>query len=41
VLDARTQRAYSFTREGMWEASEGALRTAEPEIAVPLAEIFS
>ena len=41
MLDPRTRRAYSFTREGMREASEGVLRTADPEIAVPLAEIFS
>ena len=41
VLDPRTRRAYSFTREGMREASEGVLRTDEPEIVVPLAEIFS
>lgn len=41
VLDPRTRRAYSFTREGMREASEGVLRTREPEIVVPLAEIFS
>ncbi len=40
VLDPRTRRAYSFTREGMREASD-VLRTSEPEIAVPLAEIFS
>ncbi len=41
VLDPRTRRAYSFTREGMREASEGVLRTVDPEIVVPLAEIFS
>ena len=41
VLDPRTQRAYSFTREGMREASGGLLRTDEPEIVVPLAGIFS
>jgi Uma2 family endonuclease len=40
VLDPRTRRAYSFTREGTWEA-DGILRTSEPEIAVPLEEIFS
>jgi len=40
VLDPRTRRAYSFTRDGMREASEGVLRTADPEIVVPLAEIF-
>ena len=41
VLDPRTKRGYSFTREGMREASEGVLRTGEPEILVPLGEIFS
>jgi len=40
VLDPRTRRAYSFTREGMREA-DGILRTSEPDIAVPLEEIFS
>jgi Uma2 family endonuclease len=41
VLDPRTKRAYSFTREGMREASDGVLRTGEPEIEIPLGEIFS
>jgi|SRR5579862_4358084 len=41
VLDPRSRRAYSFTRDGMREASEGVLRAADPEIVVPLAEIFS
>ena len=41
VFDPRTRRAYSFTREGMREAREGVLRTGEPEIVVPLGEIFS
>jgi Uma2 family endonuclease len=41
VLDPRTRHAYTFTREGMREASEGVLRTSEPEIVVPLTDIFS
>jgi Uma2 family endonuclease len=40
VLDPRTRRAYAFTGEGMHEAANGMLRTVDPEIAVPLAEIF-
>jgi hypothetical protein len=41
VLDPRIRQAYTFTREGMREASEGVLRTSEPEIVVPLTDIFS
>jgi Uma2 family endonuclease len=41
VSDPRTRRAYTFTREGMQEASDGVLRSGDPEIVVPLGEIFS
>lgn len=41
VLDPRTKRAYDYTSEGMREAKDGILRTDDPQITVPLAEIFS
>jgi Uma2 family endonuclease len=41
VLDPRTRRAYDYTATGMREAKDGVLRTDDPQIAVPLAEIFS
>ena len=41
VLDPRTRRAYDYTSTGMREAKDGVLRTDDPLIAVPLAEIFS
>ena len=41
VLDPRTKRAYDCTATGMQEAKDGFLRTDDPQIAVPLAEIFS
>jgi len=41
VLDPRTRRAYDYTPTGMQEAKDGILRTDDPQIAVPLAEIFS
>lgn len=33
--------AYIHTAEGSREAKDGVLRTENPEIAVPLAEIFA
>ncbi len=40
LIDPRTRRAYDFTGESMREAKDGILRTQNPEIIVPLAEIF-
>lgn len=40
LLDPRTKRAYVYTAGGMQEVKDGVLRTAGPEIAVPLAELF-
>ena len=40
VVDPRTRRAYIHTASGAVEAKDGVLRTAEPELSVPLAEIF-
>jgi Uma2 family endonuclease len=40
LLNPKTKRAQVYTAEGMREAKQGVLRTENPEIAVPLAEIF-
>jgi len=40
VLDPRTKRAYDYTAADMREAKDGVLRTDDPQITVPLAEIF-
>ena len=40
VVDPRTRRAYVHTAGGALEAKDGVLRTAGPELSVPLAEIF-
>jgi Uma2 family endonuclease len=40
LIDPRTRRAYDFTGEGMREAKDRILRTQNPEIIVPLAELF-
>ena len=41
LLNPKTKRARVYTAEGMREAKQGVLRTENPEIVVPLAEIFS
>jgi len=41
VLDPQAKRAYGYTTSGMHEATDGVLRTQHPDIAVPLAELFS
>jgi len=40
LVDPQTRRAYVYTSDGMTEVKDGVLRTREPEIAVPLAEVF-
>jgi Uma2 family endonuclease len=40
VLDPRTKRAYLYTPEGSREVKD-ALRTQNPEIVVPLEELFA
>ena len=40
VFDPRTQRAWTYTRQEIREVTDGVLRTANPDIAVPFAEIF-
>lgn len=41
VIDPRLKRAWVYTTEGSHEAKDGVLRTADPEIALPLAELFT
>ncbi|HYM12347.1 MAG TPA: Uma2 family endonuclease [Bryobacterales bacterium] len=41
VVNPRTRRGYVHTSEGSREAKDGVLRTQDPEIALPLAEMFS
>ena len=40
LLDPRTHGAFVYTAGGMQEVKDGILRTADPEMAVPLAELF-
>ena len=40
VLDPRDRRAWACTKEGNAEIRDGVLRTENPLLAVPLAEIF-
>ena len=40
VVNPRTRRGYMYTHEGMREAKDGILRTADPVIELPLAEMF-
>ncbi len=40
VLEPWTKRAYIYSRDGMQEVTDGYLRTADPELAVPLSEIW-
>jgi len=41
VINPRSRRAYIHTPEGSREAKDGVLRTENPAIAIPLAEIFA
>lgn len=41
VIDPSSRRAYDYTAAGMREVKNGVLRADDPQIAVPLAEIFS
>jgi Uma2 family endonuclease len=40
LVNPQSRRAYVYTGEGMTEVKDGVLRTRDPEIAVPLAEVF-
>jgi len=41
VINPRNRRGWIYTSDGMTEAKDGLLRTQNPEITVPLAEIFA
>jgi Uma2 family endonuclease len=40
LLNPRSRRAFVYTADGSREAKDGILRTENPEIVVPLAEVF-
>ena len=40
VINPRTQCAWTHTKEGSQKAKDGILRTQDPEIELPLPEIF-
>lgn len=40
LADPRTKRAYVYKSVGSHEAKDGVLRTGNPEILIPLKEIF-
>jgi Uma2 family endonuclease len=40
LVNPRSRRAFVYTAEGGGEAKDGILRTENPEIVVPLAEVF-
>ena len=40
LLDPRTKRAYVYTAAGMHEVKDGILHTSNPDLAVPLADLF-
>jgi Uma2 family endonuclease len=40
VVNPQSRKAWVYTAEGMREVKDGVLRTADPEISVPLSELF-
>jgi Uma2 family endonuclease len=40
VIDPRTRRGYRYTKEGLLEATDGVLRTSNPDLSVPLNALF-
>jgi len=40
VVDPRTRRAWTHTKDGSQESKDGILRTENPAIELPLPEIF-
>ena len=40
VINPRTRRAWVYTTDGSREVKDGVLRTENPPIAIPLAEVF-
>jgi Uma2 family endonuclease len=41
VINPRSRRAWAYTRDGIAEAKDGILKTENPELVVPLAEVFA
>jgi len=41
VIDPRTREAFVHTPSGMYAVEDGMLRASDPDIAVPLAEVFA
>ena len=41
VINPRSRRAWVYTKEGIHEAKDGILRTENPALVVPLAELFA
>jgi len=41
IVDPQTRSAWIYTAEGMKEVQDGVLRTANPDMGVPVAEIFA
>lgn len=41
VVNPQTQKGWIYTADGAREAKDGVLRTTNPEIAVPLADLFA
>jgi Uma2 family endonuclease len=40
IVNPRTRRGFLYSQDGMREAKDGILRTVNPDIELPLAEIF-
>ncbi|MCX6596495.1 MAG: Uma2 family endonuclease [Acidobacteria bacterium] len=40
VIDPESRRGWAYSADSIQEAKDGVLRTANPEIAVPLTEVF-
>jgi Uma2 family endonuclease len=41
LINPRSRRAYIYTSEGSREARDGVLRTENPDITIPLADLFA
>ena len=41
VIDPQTRKGWIYTSDSMREARDGVLRTAGPDLAVPLADLFA
>jgi Uma2 family endonuclease len=40
LLDPESKRGWVYTRDGRTESQDGVMRTANPELAMPLSEAF-